>query len=409
MNPITVSQLNSYVKAILDIDKNLRNILITGEVSNFKKHSSGNLYFSLKDSNSTVKAVMFLNSFNNKINKNMSNIDIKDGIEIVVQGNVRCYETTGSYQIYVDKIFTDGSSGINHTKLEKLKLKLLENHIFDENHKKAIPQYPQKIGVITSETGSVIQDIKKVVFRRFPVCEIILYPVEVQGKNSVKKICSGIKHFNNSEYKINTIIIARGGGSNEDLSVFDTEEIAMEIYNSKIPIISAVGHETDFTICDLVADKRASTPSVAAEIATPDINNLKNIINNYQKQLENLTQNKININFQKINLLENLINIHSPVNKINNNLNYVLYLEELLIKNFSFYVAKKEFLCENLTKKLENYSRNNILNQGYALIYDNINKNHIKSISEFDNINKISIIMKDGQITCDVNNIKRIF
>ena len=130
---------------------------------------------------------------------------------------------------------------------------------------------------------------------------------------------------------------------------------------------------------------------------------------NYQKQLENLTQNKININFQKINLLENLINIHSPVNKINNNLNYVLYLEELLIKNFSFYVAKKEFLCENLTKKLENYSRNNILNQGYALIYDNINKNHIKSISEFDNINKVGIIMKDGQITCDVNNIKRIF
>ncbi len=385
MAPITVSQLNSYIKTILDIDKNIKNILVTGEVSNFKKHSSGNLYFSLKDNNSTVKAIMFLNNFNNKINKIMSNINIENGMEVVVQGNIRCYEATGSYQIYVDNIFTNNTPGTSYIKLEQLKLKLLENRIFDENHKKIIPQYPQKIGVITSKTGSVIQDIKKVIFRRFPVCEIILYPVEVQGKNSVKKICTGIKYFNNSEHKVNTIIIARGGGPNEDMSAFDTEEIAMEIYNSKIPIISAVGHETDFTICDLVADERASTPSVAAEIATPDINNLKNIINNYQKNLENLIQSKINVNFKEVSSLENLINIYSPINKINNNLNYILYLEELLIKNFSFYTAKKDFLYENLTKKLESYSKNNILNQGYALIYDNINKKYIKNILDFDN------------------------
>jgi len=405
MEPITVSQLNSYIKAMLDIDTNLRNILISGEISNFKKHSSGTLYFSLRDQESIIKAVMF----SSKINKKSNLESLKNGVQVIVQGNVRCYENTGSYQIYVEKIFTDGTLGCNYSKLELLKLKLLSQNFFDESHKKSICKYPEKIGIITSETGSVIQDIRKVISRRYCVCELILYPVEVQGKNSCAKICSGIKYFNNSQHKTDVIIIARGGGSNEDLSVFNEESIAIEIYNSEVPIISAIGHETDFTICDLVADKRASTPSVAAEIAVPEKENIINLINNYEKNLENSVNNIFNKYNQKINLLDNLINTYSPSNKIKNYINSINYFQELLIKNISFYLAKKEFLIENLNKRLEKYSRNNILDQGYSIIFDNTNKKHIKNIYDFNNnINKIDIIMKDGKIECEINNIKQI-
>lgn len=405
MDPITVSQLNSYVKAMLDMDTNLRNILISGEITNFKKHSSGTLYFSLRDQESIVKSVMF----SSKITKKSNTENLKNGMQVVVQGNVRCYENTGSYQIYVEKIFTDGTLGNNYTKLELLKLKLLSQNFFDESRKKNIPKYPQKIGIITSETGSVIQDIRKVISRRYRVCELILYPVEVQGKNSCNKICSGIRYFNTPENQTDVIIIARGGGSNEDLSVFNEENLAVEIYNSEIPIISAIGHETDFTICDLVADKRASTPSVAAEIAVPDSESIINLINNYEKNLEISVNNIFDRKTQKINLLDNLINTYSPDNKIKNYMNSVNYFNELLIKNMSFYLAKKEFLIENLNKRLEKYSKNNILDQGYSIIFDNIHKKHIKSIYDFsDNTNKIDIIMKDGKIECEINNIKKI-
>ncbi|MBP3320363.1 MAG: exodeoxyribonuclease VII large subunit [Clostridia bacterium] len=405
MEPITVSQLNSYVKAMLDMDTNLRNILISGEITNFKKHSSGTLYFSLRDQESIVKAVMF----SSKITKKSNTENLKNGMQVVVQGNVRCYENTGSYQIYVEKIFIDGTLGNNYTKLELLKLKLLSQNFFDESRKKNIPKYPQKIGIITSETGSVIQDIRKVISRRYRVCELILYPVEVQGKNSCNKICSGIRYFNTPENQTDVIIIARGGGSNEDLSVFNEENLAVEIYNSEIPIISAIGHETDFTICDLVADRRASTPSVAAEIAVPDSESIINLINNYEKNLETSVNNIFDRKTQKINLLDNLINTYSPDNKIKNYMNSVNYFNELLIKNMSFYLAKKEFLIENLNKRLEKYSKNNILDQGYSIIFDNIYKKHIKSIYDFsDNTNKIDIIMKDGKIECEINNIKKI-
>lgn len=405
MEPITVSQLNSYVKAMLDMDTNLRNILISGEITNFKKHSSGTLYFSLRDQESIVKAVMF----SSKITKKSNTENLKNGMQVVVQGNVRCYENTGSYQIYVEKIFTDGTLGNNYTKLELLKLKLLSQNFFDESRKKNIPKYPQKIGIITSETGSVIQDIRKVISRRYRVCELILYPVEVQGKNSCNKICSGIRYFNTPENQTDVIIIARGGGSNEDLSVFNEENLAVEIYNSEIPIISAIGHETDFTICDLVADRRASTPSVAAEIAVPDSESIINLINNYEKNLEISVNNIFDRKTQKINLLDNLINTYSPDNKIKNYMNSVNYFNELLIKNMSFYLAKKEFLIENLNKRLDKYSKNNILDQGYSIIFDNIYKKHIKSIYDFsDNTNKIDIIMKDGKIECEINNIKKI-
>lgn len=405
MDPITVSQLNSYVKAMLDMDTNLRNILISGEITNFKKHSSGTLYFSLRDQESIVKAVMF----SSKITKKSNTENLKNGMQVVVQGNVRCYENTGSYQIYVEKIFIDGTLGNNYTKLELLKLKLLSQNFFDESRKKNIPKYPQKIGIITSETGSVIQDIRKVISRRYRVCELILYPVEVQGKNSCNKICSGIRYFNTPENQTDVIIIARGGGSNEDLSVFNEENLAVEIYNSEIPIISAIGHETDFTICDLVADRRASTPSVAAEIAVPDSESIINLINNYEKNLEISVNNIFDRKTQKINLLDNLINTYSPDNKIKNYMNSVNYFNELLIKNMSFYLAKKEFLIENLNKRLDKYSKNNILDQGYSIIFDNIYKKHIKSIYDFsDNTNKIDIIMKDGKIECEINNIKKI-
>ena len=283
---ITVSQLNSYIKACFECDENLKNIFVVGEISNFRVAASGHLYFSLKDEKSVIHAVIFSNSA-----KNIS-FDIKDGISVMVKGKVSCYEISGQYQIYVQQINPYGV-GTVHLAYEKLKSRLLAEGIFDEKFKKAIPKYPKKIGVITSKTGAVIHDIKNVISRRYPICEILLYPVNVQGEKSSEQIVNGINYFNINQ-NVDVIIIGRGGGSVEDLWAFNKEEVARAVFVSAIPIISAVGHETDVTICDFVADKRASTPSVAAEIAVPDMNNLKIDLKNFRNRIFILLKALIN-------------------------------------------------------------------------------------------------------------------
>ena len=396
---ITVSQLNSYIKACFECDENLKNIFVVGEISNFRIATSGHLYFSLKDEKSIVHAVMFSSNA-----KNIS-FDIKDGISVMVKGKVSCYEISGQYQIYVQQINPYGV-GTVHLAYEKLKSRLLAEGIFDEKFKKAIPKYPKKIGVITSKTGAVIHDIKNVISRRYPICEISLYPVNVQGEKSSEQIVNGINYFNINQ-NVDVIIIGRGGGSVEDLWAFNKEEVARAVFVSAIPIISAVGHETDVTICDFVADKRASTPSVAAEIAVPDMNNLKIDLKNFRNRIfillkafinskeNNLANLKLNLDKKNI---ANFLNFQSD--KINN-------LKSRLNIFYKNYLEKKRLKLDKFKKVLDAYSHELILKRGYSVIFDNKGKN-LKSVDKIPENFKVKIVLSDGVLECNLINIQKI-
>ena len=265
---LRVSQLNRYIKMNFDADENLANIFISGEISNFTNHyRTGHLYFTLKDDSAAVRAVMF-----NSSAKRLKFMP-EDGMKVIARGRVSVYEASGQYQLYVDDMQPDGVGALNLA-YEQLKEKLQKEGLFSEQHKKPLPPYPEKVGVITSPTGAAVRDIINVLGRRFPYAEIVFCPVLVQGDGAHLQLTDAVNMFN-SERAADVIIIGRGGGSIEDLWEFNDEGLARAVYNSEIPVISAVGHETDFTICDFVADMRAPTPSAAAELAVPDANELQ--------------------------------------------------------------------------------------------------------------------------------------
>ena len=275
-NPITVTDLNKYIKNKIDGDEMLNNVLVKGEISNFKNHYTGHMYFTLKDENSLIKCVMF-KSYTTHLS-----FMPKDGMKVMVLGSVAVFERDGIYQIYAKAMKEDGLGSL-YTAYEELKKKLEQEGLFAESHKKKIPFMPKTIGVLTSNTGAVIRDIINVSTRRNPGVHIRLYPVPVQGPGAAEKIAEGIKFMNENKLA-DVLIIGRGGGSLEDLWPFNEEIVARAIYESELPVISAVGHETDFTIADFVADLRAPTPSAAAELAVPDVYELKQKINNYQNR-----------------------------------------------------------------------------------------------------------------------------
>ena len=257
---LTISQINEYVKMRIDSDANLKKIYLKGEISNFKNHTRGHLYFTLKDDNSRLSAVMFQSqAYNLKFTP-------EDGMNVLVEGRLSCYPAQGTYQIYVDKMEMDGLGEL-YLEFEKLKKKLSEEGLFDEKYKKPIPRYPSKIGIVTASTGAAIKDILSTIKRRYPICETILFPSLVQGAGAGNDVAKQIETAQN--YDLDILIVGRGGGSIEDLWAFNEEVVARAIFKSKVPIISAVGHEVDFTIADYVADLRAPTPTGAAEMAVP--------------------------------------------------------------------------------------------------------------------------------------------
>lgn len=265
---LSVSQLNRYVKSRMDADENLYNVFLVGEISNFTDHyKTGHFYFSLKDENAQIKAVMF------RQNALKVKFHPENGLKVIVRGRVSLYEAAGSYQVFVDDMQPDGVGALNLA-FEQLKKRLEKEGLFDAANKKSIPRYPQRIGVITSETGAAVQDILNILGRRFPYAEVVLAPVLVQGDGAAVQMVSALDELNTLK-NVDVIIIGRGGGSAEDLCAFNDEQLAYAVYRSEIPVISAVGHETDFTICDFVADLRAPTPSAAAELAVPDQNELR--------------------------------------------------------------------------------------------------------------------------------------
>lgn len=397
---IGVSQLNFYIKSMFECDSNLKNIFVSGEISNFKGHyQSGHMYFSLKEGNSVIKAVMFAS------NARRIRFQLKDGMNVIVRGSVYSYEVNGQYQIYVDDIQPYGI-GSYYLEFEQLKKKLSNEGLFDESRKKKIPKYPKKIGVITSLSGAAIKDIENVLKRRYPIAEIIVYPVNVQGEMAASQISEAVKYMS-SKSLADVIILGRGGGASEDLWIFNDENLARTISESKIPIISAVGHETDFTICDFVSDKRAPTPSAAAELCVPSADDLKEEIDSLVKQINVLCLRKFDLWRSKLSFQENRILNLSPKRKIPENKQNINKIRSGLSLALNRNINDKKLKMSVLLNRLKSLNPEEIMKRGYSIITDEngvISKK--KRLKENSNI-KIKFF--DGEIECKITDIRSIY
>ena len=384
---VTVSELNSYIKKKVDEDEALNAIVVKGEISNFKNHYTGHLYFTLKDQKSLIKCVMF-KSYTERLN-----FIPKDGAQVIIFGQIAVFERDGIYQIYAKAMMQDGKGDL-YVAFEKLKKDLEEEGLFDEKYKKKIPLKPNIIGVLTSRTGAVIRDIINVSTRRNPNTYIRLLPVPVQGQTAANEIVKGIKLINEKKLA-DVIIIARGGGSLEDLWPFNEEIVARAIFDSEIPIISAVGHETDFTIADFVSDLRAPTPSAAAELATPDIYELKEKIDSYKSRSRNYLKRKLELLKLKYEKLMSSKTFSDPFRTINDN--YLKLDSDIkLMKNYID--LKQQEVQMNFSKIVSNLdalSPLKTLVRGYN-IAEKENK-IIKSIKQLEKDDVISLRFSDGK------------
>ena len=390
---LTVSQLNRYVKNTLDADFILNNASVKGEISNLKIHSSGHIYFSLKDGGSKINCVMF-KSYAYKLKFVPEN-----GMDIVVEGNVSVYEKEGSYQLYCQAMKREGIGDL-YIAFEELKEKLKKEGLFDDAHKKEIPRFPKKVGVITSPTGAALRDIINVTKRRNKGIELLIYPALVQGIDASKTIIEGIKILNKVE-DVDIIILARGGGSIEELWAFNNEELAYEIYSSKKPIITGVGHETDFTIVDFVSDRRAPTPSAAAEIAVFDRETLIKEILNYKYNIKKIMEIIIKEKRNYLNLYKQRIESHSPTNIIVNEYKNIDNLKGLLNMKIEGKLNKEKNSLSRLSSLLEAHNPLNVLKKGYTLVEDEKN-NLITEKEALKELNKINITFKDGKARLNI-------
>ncbi len=389
----TVSQLNGFIKKTFEANPVFSDIWIKGEISNFKKHYSGHLYLTLKDEGGVLKAVMF------KSSTFSLSFTPADGMKVMARGRVSVYEQGGAYQLYINEMIPDGVGEL-YIAYEKLKKKLEAEGLFDEGHKKPIPRFPSAVGVVTASTGAAVRDIINVMTRRFPSCEIIIYPAQVQGAGASKSICEGIEYFNKTKI-CDTLIVGRGGGSIEDLWAFNEEEVAYAIYNSEIPVISAVGHEVDFTIADFVADLRAPTPSAAAEMAVPSQTELiKNLID-YDYTLKTLLLS--NIKNKKIRL--NSVKLLSPQDIIENNfLRLDGMTKDIINKMKQIFLENREQFA-GLVGRLDALSPLKVMQRGFAMPVDEDDK-VIKSVKELDKKKNFVLKLADGKRECVVKDKK---
>ncbi len=390
--PITVTYLNKYIKDRVAEDEYLKSVFVKGEISNFKHHYTGHMYFTLKDENSLIKCIMF------KSSTATLNFIPKDGMKVLVLGSVAVFERDGVYQIYVKAMQEDGIGDL-YKEYEELKNKLEKEGYFNENHKKKIPFMPETIGVLTSQTGSVIRDIINVSTRRNPNVHIRLFPIPVQGKKAELEIADSIRIMNEN-HLADVLILARGGGSIEDLWPFNEEVTARAIYNSKIPIISAVGHETDFTIADFVADLRAPTPSAAAELAVPDIEEINIKLDTYKNRYKNALKKKIE--YMKLRYEKCIASkiFTDPASKIKE-----LYIEldnqiKLLENNMINKIKDLKTSAVKTISRLDTLSPLKTLTRGYSIAEKN--KKSIKSVKELKKNDIIDLKFIDGKIETKV-------
>ncbi len=394
---LSVSQINTYLKSIIEDDINLRNIYISGEISNFINHyRTGHLYFTLKDEKGAMKAVMFRQS------ASRLRFIPENGMKVLIRGSVGVYERDGVYQIYCDDMIPEGLGELTIA-YEQLKAKLEDMGLFRAEHKKPIPEMPKKVGVITSPTGAALQDILSVLERRFPLAEVVFEGVQVQGDSAAPQIAAAIDKFSAAR-AADVLIVGRGGGSIEDLWAFNEEIVAMAIYNCDIPIISAVGHETDFTIADFVADLRAPTPSAAAELAVPDY---REILFSIDKTLDSLDDG-INraVDRYAVRLLQftNVLSGHSPEKTVLLYSQLLSACEEKIRHTIKNKIDFYENALMHYSGKLEAISPLKVLLRGYAIVEDE-NGLTVKSCSEIESGSKIKVKMHDGDILCTVSEI----
>jgi len=390
---VTVSDLNKYIKEKIANDENLSQILVKGEISNFKNHYTGHMYFTLKDENSLIKCICF-KSYAEKLT-----FMPKDGMKVIVLGSVSVFERDGIYQIYVKMMEEDGLGDL-YTKYQELKQKLEKQGLFDEEHKIKIPLLPKVVGVLTSQTGSVIRDIINVSTRRNPNIYIRLLPVPVQGEGAAEKIAAGIEYMNRNKLA-DVLILARGGGSLEDLWPFNEEIVAHSIYNSEIPIISAVGHETDFTIADFVADLRAPTPSAAAELAVPDVYELKRKIESLQDRLRMSLVKKVEVMKLRYDKCMASSVFKDPYRKINDNYQVIDNLIKRMDSAIKIKQEKEKNRYIELVSKLDALSPLKTLSRGYSLTEKE--GKIIKSKDELKKGDIIDIRFTDGNKKATVN------
>ena len=393
-NPITVTDLNKYIKNKIDGDEMLNNVLVKGEISNFKNHYTGHMYFTLKDENSLIKCVMF-KSYTTHLS-----FMPKDGMKVMVLGSVAVFERDGIYQIYAKAMKEDGLGSL-YTAYEELKKKLEQEGLFAESHKKKIPFMPKTIGVLTSNTGAVIRDIIIVSTRRNPGVHIRLYPVPVQGPGAAEKIAEGIKFMNENKLA-DVLIIGRGGGSLEDLWPFNEEIVARAIYDSELPIISAVGHETDFTIADFVADLRAPTPSAAAELAVANIDDVRETLKLYNNRYKVALKKKIELMRLSYEKCMARPAYKNPTQKINEQY-MVIDMKVKALQNsmmLKLKEAKTSFVKE--TAKLDSLSPLKTLTRGYSIVTEQDGK-IIKSVNDLNSGEKVNLRLSDGQKTATID------
>ncbi|MGN1353010.1 MAG: exodeoxyribonuclease VII large subunit [Bacilli bacterium] len=396
---ITVTQLNRYLKYKIDNDPNLGIVFLKGEISNFKNHTRGHFYFTLKDDTSRINAIMFQGNASK-----MKFLPV-DGMKVLVTGRVSVYEASGAYQIYVDSMLEDGVGSLYLAFLQ-LKEKLEKEGLFKNEHKRVIPKIPQRIGIITAPTGAAIKDILSTIKRRFPLVETILFPALVQGENAKDDIVKKIKIANT--YDLDVLIVGRGGGSIEDLWPFNEEIVARAIYESKIPIISAVGHEIDFTIADFVADKRAPTPTGAAEMAVPDKTDIQSYLNQINIRLEKAIYNKIKIYHQQLNNLESSQIFKNPYRmyEIKEQMFDVLY--EKLTKEIKL-ILKNKLDNLNMLKTSFVFKNPNVLVIDKVYLYNDLIKKiniNIEKIITLKNNNYINLLNK-VEVLNPITTIKR--
>ena len=394
---LTVTALNGYIKKIVDSDFILNNTNVKGELSNVKIHSSGHIYFSLKDAFGKINCVMF------KSQTHKLKITPRDGMNVIIRGKVSVYERDGAYQVYCDSMEADGEGQL-YLEFQKLKEKLEKQGLFDNVHKINIPSYSARIGIITSETGAAIKDIINVTTRRNPLVNILIYPTAVQGINASEGIAAGVKYFNSTK-SVDLIIIARGGGSIEELWAFNEENLAYAIYNSKIPIITGIGHETDFTIADFASDYRAPTPSAAAEIAVKNLIDLNNEIKGLGALLLRSVELKVTKEYNKVNLLNKTLKINNPLNYIVNQYIHIDNLKENLSYKFNVIISLEKQRLSKFNALLQAHNPLNVLNKGYALLQNNENQ-VISEIKNLQNTKQVKITLKDGSAEFKLYNLE---
>lgn len=414
---LSVTALTKYLKYKFDVDEHLKTVYLKGEISNFKSHTTGHLYFSIKDENSKINAIMF------SANAKKIVFTPIDGMKVLVRGRITIYEATGNYQIYIDEMLEDGVGNL-YIAFEQLKEKLSKEGLFDSKFKKKIPKIPSRVGVVTAQTGAAIKDILSTIKRRYPICEVILFPSLVQGEAAASDIVKNIKMAEN--YDLDLLIVGRGGGSIEDLWPFNEEIVARAIFESSIPIISAVGHEIDYTIADFVADLRAPTPTGAAELAVPNLVDLKKHIGQLKIRLnENIL--KV-INYQKLYLdsLKNSFVIKNPlimydnkkqkldsiIEKLNNilrikmdkNIDKLNFLKNsYILKNSDLLYKSKRDDLNNIIEKLDLINPLKVLKRGYSVVYkDDFIINSVDNLNKSD---KLKIKLSDGNVITKIEEL----